>query len=282
MQLKNIENYLKADGADYFVHAGENYALERLNMGKCMNKVNRLNIRVPRTLVQALGYKGKARWIQLYWEPEPVEKPICTDGQNLYVGSRVAWELIIEDITTKCGVWNFPHKDACLLLDRREQIIYCSDKETVKELVNQPKSLQLLNSLKGKQNLTQQRESVSQLVTGLIIGVTVAGTITGVALGLSGFAKWLDPWGVAALPSQTQQLQDLKERQIEEDRLNLALAAMKPYPQPTNLFADDDSQPFKFLMLFFLLSTSGVAFLKWMIWLSSSKRLNKNIEQPES
>ncbi len=182
MELKDMEKYLIADSADYFVHAGPNYALERLNMGKCINKVNRLDIRVPCTLVEALGYKGKSRWIQLYWEPEPVEKPICTDGQNLYVGSRVAWELIIEDITTKCDVWNFPHKDACLLLDRREQVIYCSDKETVKELINQPKSLQLLTCLKGNQNLTQQRESVFQSVTALIMGVTVAGTIAGVTL----------------------------------------------------------------------------------------------------
>lgn len=111
-----------------------------------MSKIERLNIDVPRNLEKTFGYEGKSRWIQIYWEPEV--GPVCRDNTALNVGSREAWEILLEDPSfnqeTKS---NNLYGSDCLLLDRVDHNLYVGKRSFVDALLEQPQTQELLLSL---------------------------------------------------------------------------------------------------------------------------------------
>ena len=135
-------------------------------------KLRRLDVKVPRILAKSLGYHGSSRWVQFFWEPEPVGKTVCADATDSYFGSKIAWELLIANILKnpfdsdlRCG--------NCLLLDRRHQILYRGGKETITSLLKQPESLKLLSLLHGQNESNQYLDIVTKVMIS-VFAVTIA------------------------------------------------------------------------------------------------------------
>jgi len=123
-------------------------------------EIKLLQLKPSAHLASSLGYKGRSRWVQIFFEPMPVDKPVCIDNRRkVYLGSRAAWELFSLGFpfTPKCLY--LCNQTNCLLLDQRYRLLYGGDKELISRLLKDPDGLKLLEPA----NLNKKRDYASEL-----------------------------------------------------------------------------------------------------------------------
>ncbi|HEY9804358.1 MAG TPA: hypothetical protein V6D25_28760 [Leptolyngbyaceae cyanobacterium] len=147
-------------------------------------RITKLDIEVPTLLSESFGYQGNARWIQIFWASDPINKPICSDGKNFYFSNKLSWEIFIENIVGSFTALDTSPITYSFLLDRWEHIIYVGTKETVSELINNNECLGLLSSSDRKSNTGKIREYAATFTIAAILGATVAGVLFSIGLGL--------------------------------------------------------------------------------------------------
>jgi hypothetical protein len=147
-------------------------------------RITKLDIEVPTLLSESFGYEGNARWIQIFWAPEPINKPICSDGKKFYFSNKLSWEIFIENIVCNFATLDTSPITHSFLLDKWENVIYVGTKETVSELINNHECLGLLSSSPRKNNAVKIREYTATITIAAILGATVAGVLFSIGLGL--------------------------------------------------------------------------------------------------
>ena len=187
-----------------------------------VNKFNRLEIEVPPILAKAIGYRGSARWVQFYWESEPVGKPVCHDGNYLYVGSKVAWEILLAYITYNSVSCHLSNDNICFLLDQQHQILYCAEPGSVIQLIQEPDSLKLLQWLNRKSGITRCHSLINTPLSRLIISIML---LTAMAVIVFERPRLLDSFGSwsSAGSVQLKQVPALDDDEIRVLKTQVAL-----------------------------------------------------------
>lgn len=144
--------------------------------------LERLSIKPNKYLASSLGYQGRKRWIQIYYEWGLVDKPVCFDGKKFHFGSRVAWDLFAQSFSFVEQCRYLGNQSNCLLLDRRYQILYGGDREEISRLFKDPDSLKLLelsDRYEKRDYLPKFKELLALFLRGVFFS---AGVITVVAI----------------------------------------------------------------------------------------------------
>ncbi len=160
-------------------------------------EVKLLDIKPPIHLAKSLGYRGGARWVQIYWGAAPVSKPICTDnGEKFYLGSQAAWELFSQSFSfvPRCIYLCNPFNS--LLLDQRHHLLYGGDKELISQLLKDPDSLKLLEPeiLKNKRDyIPKFSKLLSSFITGASFAAGVIAVTVVAGMGIRLYSSFSDP-----------------------------------------------------------------------------------------
>lgn len=89
----------------------------------------RLDVPVPPRLAELIGYRGKARWVAIHWEPCGDES-FYDDGRSSGTGSPLAYQAFVRHpaVASEVAPFNFGSSDSeaaeWLVLDRMEKAIY--------------------------------------------------------------------------------------------------------------------------------------------------------------
>lgn len=151
-------------------------------------RVNKVKGEIPASLAESFSYQGNERWVEIFWAPEPINKPICSDGRTVYCGTPLAWELFLESIIHSFDVLNDSLNTVSFLFDRWEHNLYYGSKETITELLSNPECLALLQPSSTpatfRNQVTQIRDFAAVFILGGILGATLAGVLFSIGLGL--------------------------------------------------------------------------------------------------
>ncbi len=160
-------------------------------------EVKLLDIKPPAHLAKSLGYRGRARWVQMYWESWPICKPVCTDnGKKFHFGSQAAWELFSQSFSFVPKCLYLLNRSNSLLLDQRHHLLYGGDKELITWLLKDPDSLKLLEpvSLQKKRDYTPKlKELVASFKTGASFAAGVIAVTLIAGMGIRLYDSFSDP-----------------------------------------------------------------------------------------
>ena len=114
-----------------------------------------LSVTPPAQFESALGIRGSARWVGLYWEPQ-LNQFCYTDGDVVNTGNAHAWQLFCAhpQIQPLLVSYQFgdqgDHDESArhyLLLDRQNHRLYVGESTLVEDYLKHPETLDLLAQL---------------------------------------------------------------------------------------------------------------------------------------
>jgi len=102
-----------------------------------------LRLDLPPNLPKLLGYRGRERYFQIYWEPDcglvSVDKK-----ENLYVATDLAFHLFSLKFSFDLGFTYLFNIKAAMLFDRRTKCLYGGARETIAQILEEPNCLRLI------------------------------------------------------------------------------------------------------------------------------------------